>query len=187
VVDHPADRGAGESAGILGVGLLRRRSQQAHQRRYGHAGTVTCGLLSAFEALAPWPADRGLDAGDWSRYFAAARAVQDSNPGEVDRALAELLDRGDPDDETRLFLLSRVVFELPERAPAAERRSRKGWTNRPEPEADGTVDLSWPVRWEGRRPRLEAPLAGAEGPRYAAVEEFRDLRARYPFRSLPAA
>jgi hypothetical protein len=147
---------------------------------------VTAGLLSAFEALAPWPADRGLDAGEWRRYFTAAREVQESDPGEVERALAEFLDRGDPDDETRLFLLSRVVFELPERAPAAERRTWKGWTNWPEPGPDGTVDLSWPVRWSGGRPRLEAPFAGAEGHRYAAVKEYRALRARYRFRSLPA-
>jgi hypothetical protein len=147
---------------------------------------VTAGLLSAFEALAPWPADRDLTGDEWSRYLAAAREVQDGEPGEVERALAEFLDRGGPDNETRLFLLSRVVFELPDRAPAAERRTWKGWTNWPEPGPDGTVDVSWPVRWEDGRPRLEAPFAGAEGHRYAAVEEYRGLRGRYPFRSLPA-
>jgi hypothetical protein len=148
---------------------------------------VTADLLAAFASLAPWPAQGDLSPDHWSRYVAAARAVQESDPNEVERALLEFLDRDDADNETRLFLLSRVVFELPDRAAAAERRTWKGWINWPEPDADGMVDLSWPVGWDAGRPRLEAPFAGAEGHRYAAVEEYRDLRSRFPFRTLSTA
>jgi hypothetical protein len=141
-------------------------------------------LLSAFASLAPWPPRGDLSDEEWDRYIAAAREVQASGPGEVERALADFLDAGDDDAETKLFLLSRIVFDLPERAPAEERRTWKGWINWPDPAPDGTVNLSWPVRWDGSRPALEAGFEGAEGPRYAAVEEYRDLRERFALREL---
>ena len=142
-------------------------------------------LLSAFGPLAPWPAGGDLSDQEWDRYLAAAREVQAAQPGEVEPALLEFLDGGG--EETSLFLLLRVVFDLPERAPVEERRTWKGWVNWPEPDPDGTVNLSWPVRWDGSRPALQAAFEGAEGPRYAAIEEYRDLRERFAPRALADA
>ncbi len=140
-------------------------------------------LMRAFAALPSWPAEGDLDRDGWQRYRDAARAVQQSGEGELDQALVRFLDRAEGMeaalDETRLFLLSRVTYALPAAGPAEERRIWKGWVNWPAPDADGRVDLSWPVDWHGGDPRLIAPFAGAEGHRYAAVEEFRDLRARF--------
>lgn len=140
-------------------------------------------LLAAFRALAPWRYDRDLSAEEWGRYADAARLVQAAEPAEVERALSRFLDEGDDDNETRLFLLTRVVFDLPERAPSAERRTYKGWINWPEPDGEGNVNLSWPVGWRDSRPSLLARYEGSEGPRYAAVEEYRHLLSRFPFRT----
>jgi hypothetical protein len=142
-------------------------------------------LPAAFETLAPWPPDRDLTREEWGAYIEAARLVGKTDPTDLDATLARALDRGDADDETRLFLLSRVVFDLPSRAPADQRRTWKGWLNWPEVDADGTVNLSWPVRWDESGPSLSGRYAGSEGPRYAAVEEYRDLRERFPLRELP--
>jgi len=144
-------------------------------------------LLPAFASLAPWPAEGDLSSDDWNRYITAAREVQATATEDVEQALTSFLDRGEEDPETALFLLSRVVFDLPMRAPAAQRRTWKGWINWPEPDEEGMVDLSWPVRWDGSRPTLEANFAGAEGHRYAAVEEYRDLRERFAPRDLDSA
>ncbi len=147
-------------------------------------------LTAAFRRLAPWPHDRDLSGEEWRLYADAARLVQSSRQEDVERALILFLDEaagaGGPDHETRLFLLMRVVFDLPDRAPAGDRRIFKGWINWPAPDAGGTISLSWPVTWGGARPSLAARFAGAEGPRYGALEEYRHLLARYSFRTLPA-
>lgn len=146
-------------------------------------------LVEAFATLAPWPADGDLSPQEWDRYCAVAAAVQGAEPDDVERALADFLDRRKgfegAADETRLFLLMRVVFDLPETAPAEQRRSFKGWVNWPPPAPDGTVSLAWPLTWAGGRPALVDPYEGSEGGRYAAVEEHRHLRDRFPFRALP--
>jgi len=144
-------------------------------------------LLDVFRSLPQWAAkDPGPEG--WRNYERAAELVQNADPVELNRALLAFLDEGQglegPANETRLFLLSRFVFELPTRAPASERRGFKGWTNWPEPDAQGMLNLSWPVSFEGREPTLLAPYEGSEGPRYGAVEECRYLREHYGFRKL---
>jgi hypothetical protein len=59
--------------------------------------------------------------------------------------------------------------------------------NWPEPDPAGNVNLAWPLSFEGERPVLLACFEGAEGATDAAVDEYEDLRARFPFRKLPPA
>lgn len=148
-------------------------------------------LLSIFRVLAPWSNAAAFSAEEWRRYIDAARLVQKAEPADVERALARFLDEADgfasAENETRLFLLMRILFDLPDRAPADQRRLFKGWVNWPAPDAEGNVNLSWPVGWQDDQPALLAPFEGADGPRYAAIEEHRHLRAGFPFRRLPTA
>jgi hypothetical protein len=145
-------------------------------------------LLAAFRQLAPWRSDSDFTRDDWEMYINAARLLQKSDPQTVARALVRFLDEAHDSDavknETRVFLLLRLVFDLPTRAPVPERRVFKGWTNWPDPDSEGSVNLSWPVSLRAGRPRLLARYEGSDGPRYGAVEEYRYLLARYPFRSL---
>lgn len=146
-------------------------------------------LLAAFRALTPWTYDGHPAGAEWRAYLDAARLVQQSTPTDVERALARFLDEpdnlGGAENETRLFLLMRVVFDLPDRAPVGQRRVFKGWINWPEPDAEGHVSLTWPVAWQEGRPSLLARHEGSEGRPYAAVEEYRHLRAQFPLRRLP--
>lgn len=146
-------------------------------------------LLDLFRSLAPWSDARAFSTEALGHYINAARLVQSSEPGEVESALAGFLDEADGftggDNETRLFLLMRIVFDLPDRAAADQRHIFKGWVNWPAPDAEGKVSLSWPVDWQAGRPTLLAPFEGAEGSPYRAVAEYRDLLARFPFRQLP--
>jgi hypothetical protein len=145
-------------------------------------------LADTLGELVPWTSANDLSPQAWDRYVAAARAVQRAAPAEVERAIQDVLATGsdarEGDDETRVFLLLRVVFDLPERAPADERRSYKGWVNWPAPDGDGCVSLAWPIAWRDGRPALVAGYEGSEGPRYAAVAEYRHLLDRYAFRDL---
>jgi len=87
-------------------------------------------------------------------------------------------------NESRLFLLSRFVFDLPARATAERRRVFKGWTNWPKPDAEGMVDLGWPVRFGPGGPSLLTGYEGSDGPRYGAVEEYRYLQGHFGWRDL---
>jgi hypothetical protein len=143
-------------------------------------------LAAALRRLAPWPPDRQLSPEEWGSYIEAARLVQQTPPDAVERALLGFLDEstgaGSAENESPLFLLMRVVFDLPERRPAGDRRVFKGWINWPAPDAGGSVNLAWPVTWQAGRPSLAAPFAGADGSRYGALEEYRHLLAHFPFR-----
>lgn len=148
------------------------------------------GLLAAFRELPPW---RGTDlsAEDRRRSARTARHMQNSDPADAERALALFLDEAGGftgvENETRLFLLMRFVFDLPDRVPASQRRVFKGWINWPAPDAGGIVNLSWPINWQHGQPTILAPYAGAEGPRYGAIEEYRYLLGHFPFRKIGAA
>jgi hypothetical protein len=131
----------------------------------------------------------------WAALVLAAKAVQDSDPNSVERALAawqENRAEGLPHTtqvETKVYLLMRVVFDLPERAPARDRYGFGGWlhdmpTEEPPVNPDGTVNLAWPVSWRSGDPRLVAGFQGLEGQPYDAVAEYRYLNARYKPRDL---
>jgi hypothetical protein len=149
---------------------------------------VVAVLEVVLSALAPWPSAGDLSTEQWERYIEAARELQQADPGDTERTIAEFVGRRSgfdaAEDETRVFLLLRVVFDLPERAPADERRAYAGWVNWPPPDADGNVNLSWPITWETGRPALIAPYEGSEGESYAAPEEYRYLRTNFRFRAL---
>jgi hypothetical protein len=144
-------------------------------------------LLAAFRSLHPWSAADPGPAG-WLRYHEAARLAQSAYPAELDQALIEFLDEADGTagsaNESRLFLLSRFVFDLPARAPAEQRRVFKGWTNWPAPDSQGMVNLGWPIDFGPGGPSLLAAYTGSEGPRYGALEEFRYLREHFALRDL---
>ena len=78
----------------------------------------------------------------------------------------------------------RIVFAIPEAAPAEERFSFKGWSNWPEPDERGQVNLAWPVTWQHGRPELVTSYEGSMGQPYPAAREYRFLLDTFPYRSL---
>jgi hypothetical protein len=145
-------------------------------------------LLGRFRRLAPWRSAAEFTGEAARAYIDTARLVQSTAPEDVESALAQFLNETDgstgSENETRLFLLLRFVFGLPASAPADQRRTFKGWVNWPLPDAQGHVNLSWPVDWQSGSPVLLASFEGADGPRYGAIEEYRHLLTHFPFRGL---
>ena len=135
-----------------------------------------------FKSLRPWSRSSDFKDGDWGNYKKVARVVQQTDPQVVEGALESFMVTDDT-EESSLFLLMRVMFELPEAAPVAERRQRKGWTNWPAPDAQGNISLAWPLTWAHGEPGLVASYEGSEGPPYPAVTDYRYLLANYPFRT----
>jgi hypothetical protein len=146
-------------------------------------------LLALFDSLEPWTDPGRMDSVAWSRYIEVARQVQQTDPATVERALSRFVKEAaraqvySDESESKVFLLLRVVFELPSSAPEEQRRSFKGWINWPEADESGRVNPSWPIVWEEGGPRLEARYEGSEGRPYAADLEYRYFRENYPYRN----
>jgi len=148
-------------------------------------------LQRALRRIEPWPTTTNYSATGWQRLVAAATAFQRASPalaGEVLQSYLERAARRPADlatEQARVFLLLRVMFALPEAGQPAEVWDFGGW--RPGPTAvhpDGTVNLAWPVIWNGGRPRLAAGRDPAPRPAYAAQKEFAFLRYKFPPRDL---
>jgi len=147
-------------------------------------------LIQRLHSLTPWQNQVEFTAQDWGRYIEVARLVQSADPDTVAAALDEFVREASAAEQTEYegdskpFILMRVVFELPERASANERRSFKGWSNWPDADANNQVNLSWPVSWEGGTPKLLSTYEGFEGLPYFAGTEYRHFLQNYPYRSL---
>ncbi len=144
-------------------------------------------LVELLESLPPW-SDRDFSEDQWQSYVQVAAAFAQVTPPVVEAALSEFLRRAlnkkyeGFEEESKPFILMRVLFELPESVLVGERQSFKGWTNWPEPDHQGRVSVCWPVSWLQGRPQLVAPYAGSLGLPYDAVAEYRWFGDRYPLR-----
>lgn len=156
-------------------------------------GMTSDQILAALRSLAPWRTAKDFSEADWDAYLRAARLVRRTEPETVVAALdafAAECRRRDAErfpgyeDESKPFLLMRIVFAIPDAAPAEKRFSFKGWSNWPDPDERGEVNLGWPVGWRDGRPYLLASYAGSGGQAYPAAAEYRFLSATFPYREL---
>jgi len=147
--------------------------------------------MEALDSLPPWSHDEPFSDEDWAKYVEAARQVQEADPETITAVLDAFIKRAASEEcyenESKPFLLMRLVFDLPEAAPERERFSFKGWANWPAPDSRGYVSLAWPLSWRSGRPEVVAAYAGSAGRSYAASEEYRYLRERFPYRDLEGA
>ena len=51
--------------------------------------------------------------------------------------------------------------------------------------ADGSVNLAWPLSWRGGKPVLVSGFIGVQGRRLDAGSEYHYFRSRYELRKLP--
>jgi len=146
------------------------------------------GLKAALNSLRVWSQRDSFTADDWGNYLKVARIVQETDPNTVEAALDQFVMEAlhEPftgyESESKPFLLMRVAFDLPEVAPQESRLVFKGWTNWPQPDAQGNVNLAWPISWRSGKPELVASYEGSEGKPYAALAEYGYLRRDFPYR-----
>lgn len=142
------------------------------------------------DSLPPWADKDDFDEQVWAHYIDVARIVQGIDPDNVESILHTFIRQAIKEEfsgyesESKAFILMRVVFDIPEQAPVTERFSFKGWVNWPQPDANGQVNLAWPVSWDGGQPHLVASYAGSMGVPYAADKEYLFLRERFSYRQL---
>jgi len=154
--------------------------------------------MGLFSTLDPWPIEADYSEKAWRRMFAVAAVLQEVDPDVVERALWEFVRQADELPPTsdaeggvpgwsKVFVLLRVAFDLPEAQGPMTSAYRGGWMGVTFEEPHRTVwarDLAWPVRWVGGRPQLAAGLTGYKGPPYMPDAEYRYFREQFEFRKL---
>jgi hypothetical protein len=147
-------------------------------------------LKELFRYLTPWSEREDLTKKEWDNYLQVARVVQQSTPQVVESALELFMQEAIQEEfkgyesESKLFVLMRVLFDLPEAVPENQRQCFKGWINWPKADSNGQVSLVWPILWQSARPALLAPYEGSEGLPYAAVAEYRYFLTHFSYRQL---
>ncbi|KPK76342.1 MAG: hypothetical protein AMJ79_07005 [Phycisphaerae bacterium SM23_30] len=147
-------------------------------------------LVNMFSSLEPWPSSGAITENGWQYYIQVAKTVQKTDPEVVKESLdnfiyASLEEQILNEEESKIFLLMRVIFDLPEDAPKSKLRSYKGWSNWQLSELpNNRVNLSWPIKWDGHKPRLISYYEGSMGIPYQASLEYEYLKKNYKFRDL---
>jgi hypothetical protein len=171
--------------------LLSLLSCASHMSTSSISEPRLTGILSRID---PWPPSSTIysDAA-WQELIDAAKVIQMSSPESVKEAMREYQRNQtgsdqEINDDGKLYLLLRVVFEIPEKVPVSGKREVfGGWvTMRTELNDDGTENLAWPVSWQNGRPCLVSGYHGLQGfeARYQAAEEYDYFRNKYRMRNL---
>jgi len=149
-------------------------------------------LKSRMAKIEPWGSSTAYSEAGWKNLIQTARACQEASPALTTAALEEYLQSAsaNPDDlplaQGKLFLLLRLVFDLPDSTPTGPGVSLAGWDRGgTDVNPDGTFDQAWPMLWNQGRPRLVSGRKGAAGAEYSAAKEYSMLRYRFKYRELP--
>jgi len=141
--------------------------------------------------IEPWTSSTNYSVAGWTQLVRTAKAFQNVTPGLAGETLNEHLKvyAGKPDqlstEQGKVFLLLRVIFELPENASSGQRLTFAGWARgRSDLNPDGTVNLSWPLSWSQGKPRLVSGCEGTAGSNYSVADEYVFLRYKFNYRKL---
>ena len=143
-------------------------------------------LCTRLHELAPWGPTADYSESAWQYTRNVAVVIQQAQPNTVILALEQFeRETTDYEEMSKVFILMRLLFDLPEDAPVSERFNFAAW-DRGDADLVGprTVNLAWPLSYHDGAPTLMQGRPNAQGPPYAAASEYRYLIAKYPFRQL---
>ena len=154
----------------------------------------TKSLAAKMSMIDCWPdISTNYPTANWAKLVILAKLIQKSDSESVCSTLREYQLGQAPDslqeirNDSKLYLLMRIVFDLPEHAPNNSNWSHFGsWlTVRTEYNADGTINRAWPLIWNRGNPYLVSGCRGIQGfTRYDAADEFLYFRRKCSFRKL---
>jgi hypothetical protein len=144
------------------------------------------GLKSAIRKLEPWGTSTNYPVAGWQRLAGASKQLRATPPALVEKVLGSLATGPDAAaNQLKCFLLLRFAFDLPENGAAADRAPSRPELAAPgETGPDGSVNLAWPIVWNGGRPQLAAGSQGALDPGYSAAQDYTFLRYKAKYRDL---
>ncbi len=149
-------------------------------------------LVEYFHSLKEWTSNDAMTDSNWKQYIKVAKVVQQTNSKNVENSINEFMSQAIKldenytgfENESKVFLLLRIVFDLPESFLAKNYYSYKAWSNWPETDANGFINLAWPISWQNKFPILIDSYTGSMGQVYAASSEYKYFLEKFNFRNL---
>lgn len=145
-------------------------------------------LVNALHNLKAWGSQYEFNEEDWENYKKTAKIMQ-KNKSCIVQVFEQFMNETlllpfSSEEESKLFLLLRIIFDLPELDDVKDFRPFKGWVNWPDYTNENKVNLSWPLRWKDNKPQLIANYEGSMGLPYQALDEYNYFLGKYPFRKI---
>ena len=151
-------------------------------------------LLDAFERVNAWPGQAvpfpwsdpvHYSETNWNTLVSSAKILQQNDPKIVEQALENFQKTHQSvSDDSKLFLILRVAFDLPESVSPGAILRFGGWLD-----ASGSGNMetnaAWPISWNTSSPKLVAGFTLFEGSRYDARLEYQYFLKKYAMRNLP--
>ena len=147
-------------------------------------------LMRQLGEIEAWTASTNYSADGWKRLARVAGTFQQADPQLAADALEEDLRRhaGNPAElaveQGKLFLLTRMMFDLPEHASIGPRVFDSWTRGNSEVNVDGTTNFAWPLALDHGQPRLVAGCGGTAGRDYSIRDEYTYLRYKFKYRDL---
>jgi hypothetical protein len=130
-------------------------------------------LAAMLRRIEPWPSwPSAYTAQSWGKLITVAQDLQNYSPNSIQDVLRwyeeswELVNVDTYEarikDDSKLLLLMRVVFDLPENAPSMQKYFP--WSlNGTEVNEDDSVNMGWPISWKAGKPRLVSGVTSIQG------------------------
>ena len=160
-------------------------------------------LTRLITTIRPWCVEPTYGSEDWERIIQVAKIAQGTESNTVAEALdlfskqTTLRSHAEPRaryeraqlnylEDSKVLLLFKVMFEWPENTRGVgSGRGCPGWVYRHlDVNADGTVNLCWPLTWKDGHPSLTAGWGGYEGAELDWRSEYLRLLKELPYRQL---
>jgi hypothetical protein len=87
-------------------------------------------------------------------------------------------------DDSKLLLVMRVAFDLPESGSRGHWDSFGGWRDWSDYQPDAKMTVAWPLSWHNGDPQFVVGFTALQGKRYDAAGEYHYFLAKYPLRPL---
>lgn len=182
--------------GILSVGcydsgkILASRSSLSSDVDLSKGNWSVDEIVQIVDSVRPWSSEATYGPADWDRIIKIARIFQNLHEETITNALDRFSFQikknfqGDYLEDSKPFLLLRVMFELPENAPRSE-RTGGGWvTFNSDINSDGSVNQNWPISWKNGKPSMVSRYLGYQGIPYNPKLDYLKLNGRFKKRML---
>jgi hypothetical protein len=153
---------------------------------------ATSELVQLICSIRPWSSEKSYNDSDWVRTIKIARILQSVDTAQTADAMEQftihISKSFHPDsmEESKAFLLLRVMFDLPESHPG-KGHFVKGWlTENQDTNPDGSLNLGWPITWKVGKPSFVSKYMGYEGFSYNPKQDYLQLHERFKLRDLSA-
>ena len=174
------------------VGVQGAAQSSAHfEYRSVQRQTVQRKLDALLNDIDPWPGHKVLlphpivySHASWTALVSAAKILQESDPQFAEQMLRDYQQSHDHcQDDSKLLLLMRVTFDLPETKPLEQFVGFGGWRDWSGSD-NMTTNAAWPISWNSGNPTLVVGFTLFQGARYDTGAEFRYFVSKYPMRNL---